>query len=75
MRFAIGLVIGKHAHSWKEAYEFASNEEKQEQVNEKIEVLEDFEIHEPESYRPILERAKTPVALDRTCKMIILDNL
>ena len=75
MSFAIGLVIGKHTQSWKEAYEFASNEEKQEQVDEKIRVLEDFEIENPESYRPILNRAKTPVALDRTCKMIILDNL
>ena len=58
MSCAIGLVIGKHTQSWKEAYEFASNEEKQEQVNEKIEVLEDFEIPEPESYRQVLERAK-----------------
>ena len=51
------------------------NEEKQEQVNEKIEVLEDFEIPEPESYRSILERAKTPIALDRCCRSIICDNL
>lgn len=75
MSFAIGLVIGKHTQSWKEAYEFASNEGKKAQVDEKIRVLEDFEIENPESYRPILNRAKTPVALDRTCKMIILDNL
>ena len=75
MSFAIGLIAGKHPQSWKESYEFSSNEEKLEQVNEKIKVIEDFEIHDPESYRPILERAKTPVALDRVCRSIVLDNL
>ena len=75
MRFEIGLITGKHTKYWKEAYEFSSNEEKQEQVNEKIEVLEGFEIPNPESYRHMLERAKTPVALDRACRTIVLDNL
>ena len=75
MSFAIGLVIGKHTQSWKEAYEFASNEDKKAQVDEKIRVLEDFEIENPESYRPILNRAKTPVALDRACRTIVLSNL
>ena len=75
MRFEIGLVIGKHTQSWKEAYEFASNEDKKAQVDEKIRVLEDFEIENPESYRPILNRAKTPVALDRACRTIVLSNL
>lgn len=75
MNFAIGLVSGKHTQSWKEAYEFSSAEDKLEQVNEKIEVLEGFEIPDPESYRPVLERAKTPIALDRACRTIVLDNL
>ena len=75
MRFAIGLVVGKHTQSWKEAYEFASNEDKKAQVDEKIEVLEGFEIPDSESYRPMLERAKTPVALDRACRTIVLNNL
>ena len=75
MSFAIGLITGKHTKSWKESYEFSSNEEKLEQVNEKIEVLEGFEIPNPESYRNMLERAKTPLALDRTCRTIVLDNL
>ena len=75
MSFAIGLVIGKHTQSWKEAYEFASNEDKKAQVDEKIEVLEGFEIENPESYRSMLEGAKTPIALDRACRTIVLDNL
>ena len=75
MRFAIGLITSKHTQSWKEAYEFSSNEDKLEQINEKIEILEGFEIPDPESYRPMLERAKTPVALDRACRTIVLNNL
>ena len=75
MSFAIGLIAGKHPQSLKESYEFSSNEEKLEQVNEKIEVLEDFEIPNPESYRNMLEMAKNPIALDRACRTIILDNL
>ena len=75
MNFTIGLITGKHTQSWKEAYEFSSNEDKLEQINEKIEVLEGFEIENPESYRPILNRAKTPAALDRTCRTIICNNL
>lgn len=75
MSFAIGMTSGKHTESWKEAYEFASAKDKKEQVEEKMEVLKDFLIRNPESYRPVLERAKTPVALDRACRSIVMDNL
>ena len=71
----MGIIYGKHTESWREAYEFSSKEDKKAQVDEKIEVLEDFKIENPESYRPILNRAKTPVALDRACRTIICDNL
>lgn len=71
----MGIIYGKHTEGWREAYEFASKEDKNEQVNEKIEVLEGFEIENPENYRSILNRAKTPVALDRACRTIICNNL
>lgn len=75
MIFAAGLTSGKHTESWKEAYEFSSSKDKQEQIEEKMEVLKDFLIRNPESYRPVLERAKTPIALDRACRSIVMDNL
>ena len=61
----------KRATSCVRAYEFISEEDRQEQIEEKIEVLEGFEIEDPESYRFIFNRAKTPVALDRACRSIV----
>lgn len=71
----MSIIYGKHTESWREAYEFSSKEEKREQVNEKIEILKDFRIRNPESYRPVLNMAKTPIALDRACRSIICNNL
>lgn len=69
------MSYGKHGKGWQAAFSFSSEEDRKEQVEEKLEVLEGFRIRHPEQYLTILNKAKTPVALDRACRSIVEENL
>ena len=69
------LFSKNHTESWKETFCFIDEASKKAQVDEKIEILKDFEIEDAESYRSLLITAKTPSSLDRICCAIICNNL
>lgn len=63
---------GKHGQNWDESYHFSSEKDKKSQVEEKIKILKEFLVKSPESYRSVLNKAESPIALDRICRSIIL---
>lgn len=71
----MGLIYGKHTSGWRNTYEFVSEEDKKNRVEEKIELLKDFMVENAESYFHELYASKTPSCLDKTCRTIIFNNL
>lgn len=62
---------GQHSQNWNESYHFSSEKDKKFQIEEKIKILKEFLVKSPESYRSALNKAESPIALDRICRSII----